>query len=79
MPWKHLLKMILMYVLVPFLVLVTKMQQRIPLVAWGHAPNLNAHLPIRDNIDDVVKFRFWPASGNGGTLTLVVEVIFFFS
>jgi hypothetical protein len=58
---KKLLKMILMYVLVPFLVLAMKMQQRIPLVTWGHGPNLNTHLPIRDNIDDVVKFQFQPA------------------
>jgi hypothetical protein len=43
---KNLLKMILMCVLVPFLVLATKMQQRIPLVTRGHAPNLNTHLQI---------------------------------
>jgi hypothetical protein len=53
---KNLHKMILMYVLFLFLVLGTKMKQRIPLVTCGQAPNLNTHLPIQDNIDDVVKF-----------------------
>jgi hypothetical protein len=71
----NLLKVILVAVLVPIGVLLTKCKQLIPLRARKHLSNIYTRLPVPNDICNVVIFILGPRGLNGAALLLGMVIL----